>query len=269
MEFIKAIIKNKRLVWQLGKNEFKNRFANTSLGAVWGFLQPFVFMLTYAIVFQYILKTGSSGGYPYAVWFFPGMAMWQWVNDSIMSASNSIRTYSYLVKKVVFPVDIIPLITIIASSFVGLFLIVIAIVICMIYGYLPNVLLLIYAVVAAYCFIIAFTRFTSAITTVVPDFANLLGIAMQLFFWFTPVIWNLNMLAPTLETPGHPFILKLMQCMPFTYLVTAFRQVFMKEDIVFAEHGLYTIVFWGITAILFIWGNAVFKRTKKDFADVL
>ena len=123
VEFFKDVIKNIKLIMQLGKNDFKNRFANTSLGAIWGFLQPFIFMLTYAIVFQFILKTGSGGDYPYAVWFFPGMTMWQWINDTIMSASNSIRTYSYLVKKVVFPVNIIPVISIVASSFVGLFLV--------------------------------------------------------------------------------------------------------------------------------------------------
>lgn len=263
MEFIKDVIKNRKLIWQLGKSDFKNRFASTSLGAIWGFLQPFIFMLTYAIVFQFILKTGSSGEYPYAVWFFPGMTMWQWLNDSIMSASNSIRQYSYLVKKVVFPINIIPTISIVASSFVGLFLMAIAVVICIVYGYLPNILTLIYVIFALYCFVIAFTRFTSAVTTVVPDFANLLGIAMQLFFWFTPVIWNLGMLQ------GHPTILKLIQCVPFTYLVTAFRQVFMNENIIFANHGIYTIIFWCITIILFVWGNSVFKRTKRDFADVL
>ncbi len=263
MEFIKQTIQNRKLIWQLGKNDFKNRFASTSLGSIWGFLQPFIFMLTYAIVFQFILKTGSSGEYPYAVWFFPGMAMWQWLNDIIMSASNSIRTYSYLVKKVVFPVDIIPVISIVASSFVGLFLIVVAVGICIVYGYFPNILLLIYVIFAMYCFVIAFTRFTSALTTVVPDFSNLLGIAMQLFFWFTPVIWNLQMLAQ------HQTILKVMQCTPFTYLVTAFRQVFMNENIIFANYGIYTIIFWCITIILFVWGNSVFKRTKRDFADVL
>ena len=56
MEFLKVFWKNKRLVWQLGKNDFKNRFANTSLGSIWGFLQPFVFMMMYVIVFQYIFK---------------------------------------------------------------------------------------------------------------------------------------------------------------------------------------------------------------------
>ena len=42
MEFIKTIIKNKKIIWKLGKSDFKNRFASTSLGSLWGFLQPFV-----------------------------------------------------------------------------------------------------------------------------------------------------------------------------------------------------------------------------------
>lgn len=264
MEFIKSVIKNKKLIWQLGRNDFKNRFANTSLGAIWGFLQPFVFMLTYAIVFQFILKIGSSGDYPYVVWYFPGMAIWQWINDTIMSASNSIRNYSYLVKKVVFPVDIIPMISMVASSFVGLFLILVAAIICVIYGYFPNIGMLIYVVFAGFCFMIALTRFTSAVTTVVPDFSNLLGIVMQLCFWFTPIIWNLS------RVIGHPIIYQIMKCMPFTYLVTTLRQAFIgEENIVFGSYGAYTIIFWGITIVMFIFGNSVFKRTKKDFADVL
>ena len=63
MEFIKTLLKNRKLVFSLGKNDFKNRFASTSLGSIWGFLQPFVFMITYVIVFQYILKTGLCGFY--------------------------------------------------------------------------------------------------------------------------------------------------------------------------------------------------------------
>ena len=260
MELIKSIIKNRKLIWQLGRNDFKNRFASTSLGSIWGFLQPFVFMFTYVIVFQYILKTNSSGEITYVAWFLPGMAIWQWLNDSIMSASNSIRTYSYLVKKVVFPVDIIPMISIVASSFVGIFLVLVASIVCMVFGYFPNVLELIYAFFA---FVIAFTRFTSAITTIVPDFSNLLGIAMQLFFWFTPIIWNLSMLE------GHQTILTIIKCTPFTYLVTTFREVFIPGSMLTDNHFLFTIVFWVITVVMYVWGNSVFRRNKKDFADVL
>lgn len=263
MEFLKTLWKNKKLVWGLGKNDFKNRFASTSLGSIWGFLQPFIFMITYVIVFQYILKTPAPGDYPYTVWFLPGMAMWLTLNDSIMNASGSIRAYSYLVKKVVFPVDTIPIIAVISTSFVSLFLLIIVIVVSAIYGFLPNLLMLLYVIFAAICFIIAFTRFTSAVTTLVPDFSNLLGILMKLFFLFTPIIWNLGMLSE------HELLLKIVQCTPFTYLVTGIRDVFLGGNIITQDNGLYTIAFWVITLLIFLWGNYIFKKNKKDFADVL
>lgn len=67
MEFINEIFKNKRLIFQLGKNDFKNKFANTSLGAIWGFVQPFIFILTYAIVFQFIIKTNYTSDIFYVI----------------------------------------------------------------------------------------------------------------------------------------------------------------------------------------------------------
>ena len=263
MDFFKIVWKNKRLILQLGKNDFRNRFANTSLGAIWGFLQPFVFMMMYVIVFQFIFKQSGPEGVPYVVWFMPGMAMWMCINDGILGASGSIRSYSYLVKKVVFPVDVIPLISLFGNAFVAVFLFIIATIVCIIFGCIPNILMVLYIIFAAYCFLIAFTRFTTAVSTLVPDFSNLLGIIMQLFFWATPIVWDIAMLA------GHQTITKIIQCMPFTYLVTVFRNAFMGGNIVTAENGLYTIVFWVITIVMFIWGNYIFNKNKKDFADVL
>ena len=123
-------------------------------------------------------------------------------------------------------------------------------------------MIIIYIIIALYAFLIAFTRFTSALTTLVPDFSNLLGILMQLFFWATPVVWSVTRLA------GHQKILEIIQCMPFAYLVTAFRDAFMGGNIITAHNGIYTI-FWVITILMFIWGNHIFNKNKKDFADVL
>lgn len=116
---------------------------------------------------------------------------------------------------------------------------------------------------ASICLIVAITRFTSALTTLVPDFEQALGIIMQLAFWFTPIVWNLNMV------DSQPILQKILECMPFTYLVTGFRQVFIEGNIVTQGYGAYTAVFWGITIIIFLWGNHIFKKNKKDFADVL
>ena len=88
MEFIKTLWKNKKIAWKLGKSDFKNRFASTSLGSIWGFLQPFIFMIMYVIVFQGIFGMEGDNGSPYVVWFLPGMALWQAINDSVMSSIN-------------------------------------------------------------------------------------------------------------------------------------------------------------------------------------
>ena len=220
-------------------------------------------MMMYVVVFQFIFKQTAPDGSPYLVWFLPGMAMWMCINEGIMGASNSIRSYSYLVKKVVFPIDIIPLISLFANSFVALFLFCISIIVCLIVGFNCNIFILLYSIFSVYCFLIAFTRFTSAVCTIVPDFSNLLGIVMQLFFWLTPIVWDISLLSE------HITITKIIQCMPFTYLVTCFRNSFMDGNIIFVDNGLYSYIFWIITLIMFLWGNYVFNKNRKDFADVL
>lgn len=263
MEFIKTLIKNKKLIIQLAKNDFKNKFASTNLGTIWGFVTPFVFVITYVIIFQYILKTNSAGEHPYIVWFLPGISMWMFINDAILSASNSIRNYSYLVKKVFFPIDTIPVITIFSSSIIGIFLIIISIVVCSLFGYLPNILKLVYILVAGYSFIVSLTRLTSAICTIIPDCAHLLSVIMQLCFWFTPIIWNIGML-------GEKTVLyEVIKCMPFTYLVNGMRAVFDVDSFITGNQFIPTCIFWVITFSIFILGDMVFNRIKKEFADVL
>ncbi len=80
---------------------------------------------------------------------------------------------------------------------------------------------------------------------------------MQLFFLVHTSIWNLNQIAM------HHTITRIIKCMPFTYLVTGIRDCFMEGNIITAGHGIYTIIFWVITIIMFIWGNYIFKRSKK------
>ena len=66
---------------------------------------------------------------------------------------------------------------------------------------------------------------------------------MQLFFWFTPIIWNLSMLS------NHQKILTILKCTPFTYLVTAIREVFIEGSIITDNNFMFTIAFWIITII--------------------
>ena len=115
-----------------------------------------------------------------------------------------------------------------------------------------------------YAFIIALTRFTSAVCTLVPDFSQLLNIIIQLCFWFTPIVWNFAMVQ------DHVIVRKILMSMPFTYIITAFREaVIPGNEIITKTYGIYTAIFWIITILMFLWGNHVFKKNRKDFADVL
>jgi ABC-type polysaccharide/polyol phosphate export permease len=208
------------------------------------------------------MKAADSDGFPFVVWILPGIAIWNFINEAIMSSSNSIRTYSYLVKKVVFPVDIIPVISLVSGFLIqGIILVVVGL-ICVIFQVFPNLLQLIYFLIAIVCFIIALTRFTAAVTTLVPDFGQLLGIVMQLMFWFTPVLWNISMLDGSV-------LLTILKCSPFAYTVTGIRASFLGQEYIMSNGWIYTLIFWLITISLFVYGNYIFNKSKKEFADVL
>lgn len=261
MRLLKLIVKNHRLILLMSKNDFRNKYSYTNFGAVWGFITPLIFMLTYVIVFEYILKTGSSGEYPYIVWFLPGIAVWMFLSDGILSTSNSVRNYSYLVKKVVFPVEIIPVISIASSLIVYVFSLLITSVVGIFSGYPPNLLQLVYFVLASIAYVLAVTRLTTAICTLVSDFTQFLTILMQILFWFTPVVWNIEMVGPGLR--------RVVAWMPFTYLVTGLRGAFIGQPVLARSSWADTALFWLVTVIFFVYGEWVFNRVKREFADVL
>ena len=261
IEYFKNVFKNRKILFSMVKNDFTNRFANTSLGAIWGFVSPVVIIFLYVFVFEYILKLKSSGEYPYLVWFLPGMAIWTFLNEAILTTTNSIRDYSFLVKKVVFPVDIIPLIKVFSTFIVGAVLLLIVTGICIFNGYMPNILLFAYYIFASLFFVVGITRLLSAFATMLGDFAQIVPVIMQLMFWATPTIWNV--------ADTEKIIQNVVKCNPFAYLVCGMRDVFIGGNILAENNYLYTIIFWTISIVIFIYGNKVFNKNKDEFSDML
>ena len=277
MNFIKNVIKNRKLIWQMSRNDFRNKFSSMSLGSVWGFAQPLLFMTIYFLIFNFILpsadiKTSSGLQIPFIVWFLSGFSMWLFISDGLPTATNSIRTYSYLVKKTVFNVDIIPVFSLLSNGIVSLVVFGIATSVCVVYDIalgiplFPNILLILYIIPAAFIFLSALTRLTSAIATKLADIMAVINIFIQIIFWFSAILWDIKILDAKSEIIGQ-----LLRFSPFTYLVYGFRQAFTGDymTIVTDKYGLYTAAFWLITAVIFLYGNYVFNKNKKDFADML
>ena len=102
------MLENRKLVWNLAKNDFKTKYAGSALGIVWAFVQPLVTILVYWMVFQFGLRSSSPvEGIPFVVWLIAGMIPWMFFNEALMNATACFIEYSYLVKKVVFKISIL------------------------------------------------------------------------------------------------------------------------------------------------------------------
>ena len=110
MKLIKNLLSNRKLIWSLSKNDFKTKYAGSYLGIVWAFVQPVITILVYWFVFQVGFRSTQPAQYPYVLVLVSGIIPWFFFADALNGGSNSLLEYNYLVKKIVFNIDILPVI---------------------------------------------------------------------------------------------------------------------------------------------------------------
>ena len=120
------IIRNRSLIWKLAKNDFKKRYAGSYLGAIWAMVQPVVTVLMYYIVFDKIFQSRSEAmagdmPIPYVLFLTAGLVPWFYFSEALNHGTQALTEYSYLVKKVVFNISILPVIKVVAATFIHVF----------------------------------------------------------------------------------------------------------------------------------------------------
>ena len=263
MGALKEIINDRKIIWKLAINDFKSRYAGSFLGVIWAFVQPVVTVIIYAFIFGAGLKTLPTGDdYPFLLYLIAGIIPYFYVNDAINSATNSIIEYSYIIKKMVFDIKLLPIIKVVTSFFVHLFFIVLSLIIFMLHGKIMNVY---FIQIVYYCFCatvlsLGITYLTSAINVFFRDMSQIVSIIMQFMMWLTPIMYDLSMFPE--------WIGRILKFNPLYYIVNGYRDCFIN-NICFFEHVGQTIYFWIVTLIILIIGVTVFKKLKDAFADVL
>ena len=104
MKLAVLAIKNRKMLSNLIKADFKNRYLGNHLGIIWAFIQPLVMVSVYWFVFTRGLRVGAMSRAPFLLWLLAGMVPWFLLSDAILSASSAIVNQSFLVKKIVFEV---------------------------------------------------------------------------------------------------------------------------------------------------------------------
>lgn len=264
MDIFVNVIKNRKLAVYLAKNDMKNKFAGSYLGIFWAFVQPVITILLYWFVFQVGLRSGDVSDVPFVLWLMAGLIPWFFFQDAVLNATNSFIEYSYLVKKVVFNIDILPVVKIISALFIHMFFLLVLIVIYVIFGFFPGsvALLLLYYSFGMVMLALGIAYFTSAIAVFFKDTSQIMGVLMQIGVWVTPIMWNMD--GMNLDE-NLKIIFKIN---PMYYIVRGYRDTLIYGK-TFLDMPYLTIYFWVVVVIIFFIGNLVYKRLKPHFADSL
>ena len=259
------LFQSRHLIWKLAKNDFKKRYAGSYLGAVWAMVQPVVTVVMYYIVFEVIMGSGrpmANDEIPYVLFLTAGLVPWFYFNESLQNGTNSMLEYNYLVKKVVFKISILPIIKIIAATFIHAFFACVLLVIAAIYGYFPSIytIQLVYYSFCMFVLVLGMCYTTCAVMVFFKDLGQIINIALQIGMWATPILWDIESIGPKARM--------LVKINPLVYIVNGYRSTIFEKTWFF-EDFYSTMYFWIFTVVIFGFGALVFKRLKVHFADVL
>lgn len=261
-DLMKDIYEDRRLLIDLSAKDVQRRFSGTYFGLVWGFLQPLMTIIVYWAVFQFGFRSGDVGEIPFVLWFITGIVCWLFISEAFSFASNSLLEYSYLIQKVKFNVDILPLVKIMSSFYIHLFFLLIVLIICAMFGYWPTVRLvqLLYYMIATIVFVFGLSLLTSSVIVFFRDLNQIISIILLIGMWGTPIAWNLDNF-----TPATQRILKLN---PFYYLVEGYRDAILGRKW-FLDRPELTVYFWTVTIIILFIGIHFYTKLKPHFADTV
>lgn len=259
---IKEMLKNRKLIFDLAGNDFRNKFAGSYLGVFWAFVQPVINVTIYWFIFAGGLKSGPDGDFPFLLWLIAGICPWFFLNDSLNSSTNCLIEYSYIVKKVKFNIALIPIIKIISAVYIHLFFIAVVIMVFLIYGYGVTI----YSIQCLYysfcilILILGITYLATALNVFMRDIAQIVAIILQYSLWTVPIM---------IAEEKFPSVVQgILKFNPLYYIVQGYRDSLI-DHIWFWNRPLNTLYYWAITLIILMIGIVVFKKLKPYFADVL
>ena len=258
---------NRELIWKLARNDFKKRYAGSTMGRVWAFIQPIVtvgmYYCIFGIIFPARAQLAASGvKAPYVVWLTAGLIPWFYFSEAIGGGTSALIEYNYLVKKVVFKISILPIIKVIAATFIHAFFVLLLLVLYFVFHFSPSLYLiqLIYYSFCMFFLALAISYSTCAIVVFFRDLSQIIGILLQVGMWATPIMWEIGVIPEK-----YRIIFKLN---PVFYIINGYRSALFEKQWFF-EDFYSTMFFWITAAIIFGVGALIFKRLKPHFADVL
>ena len=256
-----ALPRYRGLIQTLVVRDLKARYRGSVLGFFWSFINPLLLLLIYNFVFSTVMPGVRPADLePYALFMFCGILPWTWFSSSLLESSSTLLSGGNLIKKVLFPAEVLPIVTVLANMahfFLGL-----PILVAFLVYYrrpLDPLELLWFPVIVAVQLVLTtgLALLLSALTVHFRDLKDLLGNLLTLWFFATPIIY------PISQAPDY--MRWALNLNPMTHLAISYQEVLFYVG----PHGhwrwLMSLAL--LAVVVFLLGYFVFDRLRDSFAE--
>ncbi len=256
------------LLRSLVRRDLEARYKGSVLGNFWPLLNQLSQLLIYTYVFSIVLKVKLSlKGLPddsklaFGFWLFAGLLPWIAFTGGLMQASGSVIGQPNLVKKVVFPLALLPLVPILSTFIESAFgLAALIVFVAVFYGVLHGTLVLLPLVWLTQLLLTAGLGYLVAgLTVFLRDIPQTLGVILNLWFYFTPIVYP----ASVIPEAWRDWVFWLN---PLAAISEVYRDIVLTGEVThWGEWGVAA----GVSLVVFCFGLSVYRRLRPAFADVL
>ncbi|MFN7834381.1 MAG: ABC transporter permease [Burkholderiaceae bacterium] len=261
---VRSLWQHRSLIRALIKREVVGRYQGSVMGIVWSFLNPLFMLGVYTFVFSVVFKARWGGGEgsktEFALVLFAGLIVFNLFAECVTRAPNLILAHANYVKKVVFPLEILPVVSLGAAFFhAAISLLVWLVFYVLLFGWpQPSALLLPLIFAPLMLMTLGASWALASLGVYLRDVGQLIGLVMTVLMFLSPIFYPLSAL-PVAYQP-------LLALNPLAPAIEWARTVLywgQMPDIRLLG------VYWALTALTAWGGYAWFQKTRKGFADVL
>lgn len=262
----RSLWRNRKLIRSMVRRDLLARYRGSFGGALWTFLNPLLLMATYAFLFGVVLQQrfgADTSRMGYVLYFLAGMLPWLAFSEAVGRAPYVIVEHRNFVKKLVFPLETLPLNLVIAGAVTEAFglLIFIAGLLATRHSIPAAVLWLPVLIVPQLLLTAGLCWFLAALGIFVRDLGAVIGFVLTLWFFLTPICYPE---ASWSSVP--PDAVRILSANPIYILVRGYRSIFLENHAP-GWHGVTAL--WIASAGIAVLGHAWFHRLRKSFADVI
>lgn len=248
------------LVQSLVARELKARYRGSVLGFLWSFINPLLLLLVYTFVFKYVMPAAVTGADPYALFMFCGLLPWTWFAASLTESAGVLISGGNLIKKVLFPAEILPVVSVTANMihfFLALPILAVFLIVYRAPLTVPELLCFPLVVLVQYVFTLACGLVLSALTVHFRDIKDILANILTLWFFATPIIYPyLN--APTIAR-------RFLNWNPMAHIIISYQEILFFPGPF--GHWKWLVALGFASVAFFLAAYWVFDRLRDSFAE--